>query len=86
MKLNEKALANTLACLGLASFIGCVLLTIVAPGIYQAIMQSWFHGVDLSLIWNPRPGNIVLGLISFTLISWLSGWAFAWLYNKFTKS
>lgn len=83
MKLNEKALANTLASLAAASFIFCVLLTIFAPGVYQAIVQSWFHGVDLSLIWNPQPGNVVLGFVSFTLISWLSGWAFAKLYNKF---
>lgn len=85
MKLKETALANASGALGALFFLACYILVLTAPDVYKNIAQSWAHGVDLSSIWNPRMGNFMSGLISFTAASWISGWAFAWLYNKFVK-
>jgi len=85
MKLDQKTVANTLAVLGAVFFLGCYLLVLVLPDLYKSIAQSWMHGIDLSLIWKPRTGNFLTGLVSFTLVSWISGWVFAVLYNKMIK-
>lgn len=85
MKLNEKGVAGASAVLGAIFFMVCYGLVIFAPTIYRDIAQSWAHGVDLSLIWRPRAGNFLVGLISFSGVSYLSGWAFALLYNKMVK-
>lgn len=85
MKLNEMAVAHASGILGAIFFLACYILVIFAPEVYRVTAQSWVHGVDLSLIWRPRAGNFILGLLTFSLVSWVSGWVFAWLYNKLIK-
>ncbi len=85
MKLNETALANTSGVLGAIFFLACYALVITAPDTYKAIAQSWMHGIDLNLVWRPAAGNFILGIISFTAVSWITGWLFAYLYNKLSK-
>lgn len=85
MKLDAKAVAKTSAVLGGIFFLGCYFLVLFLPELYKGIAQSWMHGVDISLIWKPRAGNFLTGFVSFTLVSWVSGWAFAALYNKMIK-
>ncbi len=85
MKLNQMALANALGAVGAVYYIGCYLVATVAPDLYKTIAQSWFHMMDLSSIWKSAPGNLILGLISFTVVSWVSGWILAFAYNSFAK-
>ncbi|KKR63431.1 hypothetical protein A2210_03400 [Candidatus Woesebacteria bacterium RIFOXYA1_FULL_40_18] len=85
MKLNENAVAKTSGVLGAWFFLVCYLLVFFMPEVYKAIVQSWMHGVDLNLIWKPMTGNFLLGFASFSAVSWVSGWLFAWIYNKFSK-
>lgn len=86
MKLNEKALANALAIFMGLVYVLCALFVTLLPDLSRLVATSWFHGIDLSLIWTGegRP-NFVLGLISAVGLSWLSGWAFASTYNKLAK-
>lgn len=85
MKLNEKALANTLGILGAAYYFLCYLVAATFPELYKTIAQTWFHMLDLELAWREAPSGFMIGLTSFTFISWVSGWVFAFLYNKLTK-
>lgn len=85
MKLSEKALANASGVLGAAYFLGCYFVALLVPGLYKTVATSWFHMLDLSSAWKSAPSGFLLGLISFTVVSWISGWLFAWLYNKFVK-
>jgi hypothetical protein len=85
MKIKEMALANALGALGLIYYLGCYAIAVVAPDVYKSIAASWFHMVNLSGLWSASQGNFVLGLVSFTVVSWISGWLFAWLYNRFVK-
>jgi hypothetical protein len=85
MRLKETALANAAGTLGAIFFLGCYGLVLVAPEIYKGVAQSWMHGVDISTIWSPRTGNVILGFTSFTVTSWISGWVLARLYNNFVK-
>lgn len=85
MKLNERAVATSAAVLGGIYFIGCYVLVLVAPDVYKNIAQSWAHGVNIDLIWNPMAGNAILGFLSFVGFSAVTGWVFAFLYNKIIK-
>ena len=83
MKLNEKSVANASGVLGAWFFLVCYLLVVFTPELYKTIAQSWMHGIDLNLVWKPIMGNFLLGLASFAVVSEISGWLFAMLYNKF---
>lgn len=85
MKLNEKAFANAFGALAALFFVGCYILILVSPGLYKAIMESWLHALKLSGLWESAPKGFLLGLISFTIVSWSAGWLFAWVYNKLSK-
>lgn len=86
MKLNEKALANASAVLVAIVYVVCALFVAVLPDLSRAVAGSWFHGIDLESIWTGTPrGNFVLGLATAVVLSWLAGWVFARVYNKFAK-
>lgn len=88
MQLNEKAIANSLALVSAGFYLICVILTLLVPDLFLSFFKSWVHGVDITQIWAPsaEPLSIVWGLISFTLVSWLTGYAFAKAYKYFVKS
>jgi hypothetical protein len=85
MKLRETALGNALGVLGAIYFVGCYVIALVAPDLYKSTAESWAHMVDLSGLWKTGPENFLMGLISFTVVSWVSGYVFARLYNNFVK-
>lgn len=86
MKLNEKAWANASAVFIGIVYVFCALGVVLFPGIAKAVAGSWFHGIDLGLIWtgSARP-NFLLGLVTAVGLSWIGGWIFAWLYNRLAK-
>lgn len=85
MKLNEKAFANTSGLLAAVYFVGCYIIASVMPSLYEAVLDSWMHMLNLSGLWKTAPDGFLIGLISFTAVAWVSGWLFAWLYNKLAK-
>lgn len=86
MKLNVTAWANASAVFMGIVYLVCALLVSTLPDLSRLVAGSWFHGLNIDLIWTgaPRP-NFLLGLISAVALSWISGWVFAWLYNKLAK-
>lgn len=86
MKLNEQAFANASAIVTAVVYIACSLLVALFPGVFKIVSQSWFHGIDLGLIWTGSPrGNFLIGFITAVIGTWLAGWIFAWVYNQFVK-
>ena len=89
MKLNPKALANALAAIGFGAFAICLLWASIHASSFISFWETWVHGFNLDLIAQENVGSInsnaILGLISFTVSSWLAGYGIAWLYNKSTK-
>ena len=85
MKLNEDAMAKAFGVLGAVYYLACYFVALFAPELYKAVASTWFHMLDLSSAWKNAPTGFVLGLISFTLASWISGWLLAKVYNKFVK-
>lgn len=85
MKLNEKALANTLGTLGIVYYLLCYLVATFMPELYKTVAQTWFHMLDLNSFWKEAPSGFLVGLVSFSSASWISGWVFGKLYNKLSR-
>ena len=86
MKINELALANTSAAVTGFVYVVCSLSVAVFPEFSKVVSQSWFHGLDIGLIWTGGArGNFLLGIISAVIGMWLIGWIFAWFYNQLAK-
>ena len=83
MKFNENVLANTLGSLGAVYYLVCYVVASVAPGLYKSVAASWMHMINLEGLWKRNPSGFILGLVSFTVVSWVSGWVFAKTYNYF---
>lgn len=84
---NPKATANALAIVGGALYIICAIWTMVSKGSYLGLMNTWTHGLDLSLLPQKTPGfgALVIGLVSFVIVAWVTGYVFAECYNYFAK-
>ena len=86
MKLNVNAFANASAVLTGIVYVVCAVLVVLLPNFFRAVATSWFHGMDLGAIWTGAPrGNFFLGLVTAMGGTWITGWLFAWLYNKLIK-
>ena len=85
--MKEQAFANALAAVTGIVYVVCSLSVALFPGFSKVVGQSWFHGMDIGLIWtgNAR-GNFLLGIISAVFGMWLAGYIFAWFYNQFAKN
>ncbi len=84
MKHNPNASANALALTGGIFYVACRLLVGIFPDLMYRVAQSWFHGMGIakSSSWNISLESFFVGLISFTVTAWLTGYLFAWIYNK----
>jgi hypothetical protein len=87
MKHDPKATANALAVVGGVLYLICAILTLISTEIYLSIMGTWAHSLDMKALPQKTPdlGTLVIGLITFVLAAWVTGYAFAVCYNYFAK-
>jgi len=84
--MKEQALASASAAVTGIVYIVCSFSVAVFPEFSKVVGQSWFHGMDIGLIWTGSPrGNFLLGFITAVIGMWLIGWIFAWFYNQLAK-
>ena len=84
--MKEQEFANALAAVTGIVYVVCSLSVALFPGFSKVVGQSWFHGIDFGLIWTGSPrGNFLVGFVTAVIGTWLVGWAFAWVYNQFSK-
>ncbi len=84
-RLATVPLANATAVVALAAYLACAALSVVAPSVLVWFFQPWLHGLSLEPLrpagtWF-RPGEFVVGLITFPGTVWLATAAIAALYN-----
>lgn len=86
MKHNPKATANALAIVGGGIYLICAVWTLLARSSFMVVMNMWAHGIELSALPTRTLdlGTLLIGFITFVLTAWISGYAFAVIYNKFT--
>lgn len=87
MKLDPTRTAHTTGIVGGIWYLICWILVGSMPGFYMGMMRSWIHGIDISsLPRNMMPfGASLYGLVTFVVVAWLTGYAFAAVYNALGK-
>lgn len=81
-------LANSLAATTAILYVACVVLVLFVPDLYISVMQSWFHGLDLSKIVsvNVTAGSFFTGLITITGAAWAIDYLFSYIHSFFAKN
>ncbi len=64
-------------------YVFCLLSVAIFPNFSKTIFGSWFHGMDLTILWSPNfsVGSIVIGLISAFVLTYIAAWVFVKIYK-----
>jgi 2TM family of unknown function (DUF5676) len=85
--LNNLAFANSLAILTAALYVLFAILALVAPRLFQVLFDAQFFGANVASL-LPKVQPSAASLVTLVLMigmSWVLGYAWAWLYNRFAK-
>ena len=86
--LNKIAFANSLAVLTAGLYVLFAILKLVAPRVFQVLFDAQFFGANVASLF-PKVQPSAASLVTLVLMigmSWVVGYAWAWLYNRFAKS
>lgn len=81
-------LANSLTTVVLGLYVTCRMLSIIAPDIIFNAGKSWFHTFSLDALRGTTPlelGTFVFGAVTLAILTWVTTYASAALYNKWSK-
>jgi uncharacterized protein DUF5676 len=85
--LNKLAFANSLATLTAVLYVLFAILALVAPRVFQILFDAQFFGANVASLFpkvQPSPASLVT-LVLMIGMSWVVGYAWAWLYNRLAK-
>lgn len=86
--LNVKAFANAATVVTVVFYIACALLSYIAPDIIFSFANSWVHTLNLEAVRMSVQinfGTLIYGLISISVLAWVTTYATIALYNKWAK-
>ena len=86
--LNERAFANSLAVLTAALYVFFAVLALVAPPLFQVLFDAQFFGANVASLF-PKVRPSAASLVTLVLMigmSWVAGYAWAGLYNRFARN
>lgn len=81
-------LANSLTTVALGLYVVCRVLSIIAPDILFNVARSWFHTFSLEALRGTTQlelGTFVFGAVTLAILTWLTTYVSATLYNKWSK-
>ena len=82
--LNPMAFANAATVITVLFYLVIVISTYIAPDFVFAIGKSWLHSLNLESLKAKRIiplDKAVLGLVSMSVLTWITTYAMIWLYN-----
>lgn len=88
MRLNPGAFANSLALMTALVYVVFAILALVAPRVFQVLFDAQFFGANVASLF-PKVRPSLASLVTLVLMigmSWVVGYVWAALYNRFTKS
>lgn len=88
MMLNAKAFANATTVVMAIFYVMCWLLSSFAPELIFGISRAWLHSINIETLKATTAmsfGTALFGLISISLLTWVTAYATIWLYNKWVK-
>lgn len=86
--LKPIAFANSVTIVGLALYVVCRALTLVAPDLLFSIGQSWLHTLNLASAKATIPmdfGIFLFGAVTLAIFVWITSYTFAQVYSRFSK-
>jgi len=88
-RINPVGLGLTVAVTTAVLSAVCAALVTIAPGPMMAIFQSWWHGLDVTMLANTAPPvtlqSVASGLITITACAFLVGFLFAVINNLLAR-
>ena len=81
-------LANTLTTVGLGLYVICRVLSLLAPDLIFNVGKSWFHTFSIDSLQTVAPldtGTFIFGAVTLGILTWVTTYAAASLYNKWSK-
>ena len=86
--LNKLAFANALAILTAALYVLFAIIALASTRAFAILFDAQFFGANVaSLFPKVQPSaTSLLTLVLMIGMSWVVGYAWAWLYNRFAKS
>ena len=88
MKLNEMAFANAFTVVGVGLYVLCRVLSLVAPDLLFSVGKSWFHTFSLDSVRTVVTldiGTFVLGGVTLGVLTWITFYAGAMVYNNLVR-
>lgn len=85
---KPEILANAAGTVMALFFVVCVLISYIAPDLLFTLAQSWMHTVNLQSIRSTfvlNFGNLLFGLVSSTVLTWITVYVTVYLYNRWSK-
>ena len=86
--LNAQAFATALTTVTLVVYVVCRVVSFIAPDFLFSVAKSWFHTLNVDSLKGTAPvdmGTFLLGAITLAVLVWVTTYASATLYNKWTK-
>lgn len=84
-RMNPVGLGLTFAITTALLSVACAALVAIAPGQMVAIFQSWWHGLDVTMLANTAPPvtlqSVAIGLITISAFAFVVGFLFAVIGN-----
>ena len=72
-----------------AVYVACAVAILIFPDGTLSFLNSWVHGIDLSLIKRPASaisgGELAGGFVTAVVSAFLAGTLFAWARNAFAR-
>lgn len=87
--LKPMVFANAFTVVTLGLYVVCRMATLVAPDFMFGIARSWFHTFSLDSLRSNVPmdwGTFIFGGVTLAVLTWVTTYAGAYLYNRFAKS
>jgi len=86
--LKSVPFANAATVITAIFYIICGVLSYIVPDLIVSLANSWVHSLNLEMIRVIKALSVetlVLGLVSLSLITWVTAYAMIELYNRFAK-
>ena len=86
--LNKLAFANSLAVLTAALYVLFAIIALVSTRAFAILFDAQFFGANVASLFpkvRPSAASLVT-LVLMVVMSWVLGYAWAWLYNRFAKN
>ena len=85
---KSQAFANAATTVIAVFYVICALVSYVMPDLLVGIASSWIHTLNLEALKTTSPmtlGSLITGLTTISAVTWITTYAFAEVYKRFSK-